>query len=333
MTSESPALVSVVLPAYNAAPYLPTTLRSITDQSYRDLEVIVIDDGSTDSTAAVVEAFAENDHRVRLVRQDRNRGRSAARNRGIDEARGVWVCPTDADDLWARQRLAEFMRAAAEFPETQVMTDDRLGFAVDAHGAVSLLHRFVSRSTWRSGRSHRIDVPNWYLDQQCTMTPMIRRDFLDRSGARYPESMSAGEDLAFNLEVVFSKIPSCPVRVGLPNYYYRFGESSRASNMAESQVRMIRHALERTGSAELAALARRAEPGWVFIFQRADRLYAEAGRAAARDAGVDEIELVGDRGAGYRRLALVKALEMLGRWSDRKLRPALVADITAQLSS
>ena len=331
IASDGP-LISVVVPAFDAERYLGATLRSLTAQTYTNFELIVVDDGSTDATVSIVESLAERDDRVRLVRHERNRGRSAARNRGLDEARGEWICPTDADDLWSAERLAEIVRTAAKFPDARLMTDDLIGFTVGADGEVSLQHRFVSRSTLWAGRHHPISVRNWYLDQQCTMNPIVRRDLLDESGARYPEAMSAGEDLAFNLELVFARAPSNPVRIGMPLYYYRVGESTRAANMAESQVRMIRHVLERTGNADLDRWSRRAEPGWVFIYQRADRQFSAAGRSARRDAGVDDIELVASPSAGYRRLALNKVLEVLGRLSDRSLRPGIVADITAQLS-
>jgi glycosyltransferase involved in cell wall biosynthesis len=107
-------LVSVVVPAYNAAAFIAETLESALAQSHRALEVIVVDDGSTDSTPQVVEAFASRDPRVRLLRQ-RNRGVAAARNLGIAEARGALIAPLDADDLWHPEKIARqvaAMRAA-----------------------------------------------------------------------------------------------------------------------------------------------------------------------------------------------------------------------------
>jgi glycosyltransferase involved in cell wall biosynthesis len=89
----------VVVPAYNAEAYIGVAVESALAQSYPWLEVLVVDDGSTDGTAAVVEALAARDRRVRLLRQE-NGGVAAARNLAIAHARGDYVAPLDADDFW-----------------------------------------------------------------------------------------------------------------------------------------------------------------------------------------------------------------------------------------
>jgi glycosyltransferase involved in cell wall biosynthesis len=101
---EAP-LVSVIIPAYNAARFLPETLASAQAQTYPNLEIIVVDDGSTDHTPDHVMHVAETDRRIRLIRQP-NAGAAAARNRGIEEARGEYLAPLDADDLWDPRFLA-----------------------------------------------------------------------------------------------------------------------------------------------------------------------------------------------------------------------------------
>jgi len=95
--------VSVVIPAYNAERYLRETLDSVLAQTYRDFEVIVVDDGSKDSTPAIAKGYGEP---VRCVEQA-NAGPSAARNRGIREARGAFIAFVDSDDLWLPEKLAE----------------------------------------------------------------------------------------------------------------------------------------------------------------------------------------------------------------------------------
>ena len=97
--------VSVIVPAYNAAGTVPEAVRSVLAQTLSDVEVLVVDDGSEDDTAAVVTRVAEGDGRVRLVRQP-NRGVAAARNAALAEARGVYVAPLDADDVWYPHKLA-----------------------------------------------------------------------------------------------------------------------------------------------------------------------------------------------------------------------------------
>ena len=96
-------LVSVILPTFNRAHSLAASMGSILNQSYREFELIVVDDGSTDKTESVVAAFA--DPRIRYVRLDRNRGVSAARNAGLAEARGQYIAFQDSDDIWLPGKL------------------------------------------------------------------------------------------------------------------------------------------------------------------------------------------------------------------------------------
>ena len=100
--------VSVVIPLYNKAPHVGRALRSVSAQTFRDFEVIVIDDGSTDGGAREVEAHG--DERVRLITQE-NAGPGAARNRGVAEARGELLAFLDADDEWLPTFLEEGVRA------------------------------------------------------------------------------------------------------------------------------------------------------------------------------------------------------------------------------
>jgi glycosyltransferase involved in cell wall biosynthesis len=101
--------VSVIVPAYNRASWLPDTVASILRQTHPPAEVIIIDDGSTDDTEAVCARFTEP---VRYIRQA-NSGAAAARNRGMSEATGEWFAFIDSDDLWAPNKLAVQLAAVA----------------------------------------------------------------------------------------------------------------------------------------------------------------------------------------------------------------------------
>src|SRR5690606_5147714 len=92
------SVLSVVVPIYNVAPYLGECLSSIANQYYRDLEVIMVDDGSSDDSAAIAEKFADADPRFRLIRQP-NRGLGAARNTGVSHATGDYLMFVDSDDV------------------------------------------------------------------------------------------------------------------------------------------------------------------------------------------------------------------------------------------
>jgi peptidoglycan/LPS O-acetylase OafA/YrhL/glycosyltransferase involved in cell wall biosynthesis len=99
-------LVSIITPVYNAARWLPETLATVRAQTLTDWEHLLVDDGSTDGSAALVEAAAREDARFRLLRTERNGGPSAARNVALDAARGRFIAFLDADDLWLPEKLA-----------------------------------------------------------------------------------------------------------------------------------------------------------------------------------------------------------------------------------
>jgi glycosyltransferase involved in cell wall biosynthesis len=107
-------LVSVIIPAFNAAGYIRQTLNSVLAQTYQALEVIVVDDGSTDATGAMVEEFAKKDVRVQLVRQC-NAGVGAARNTAIGKAHGKYIAPLDADDLFFPEKLEKQVACMERF--------------------------------------------------------------------------------------------------------------------------------------------------------------------------------------------------------------------------
>jgi glycosyltransferase involved in cell wall biosynthesis len=109
------ALVSVVVPAYNAEAFLAESLESAAAQTHRTLEIIIVDDGSTDRTAEVAEAFCAREGRARLLRQA-NKGVAAARNLGVAYAKGEWIAPLDHDDIWNSAKI-ERQVAAGEAAE------------------------------------------------------------------------------------------------------------------------------------------------------------------------------------------------------------------------
>lgn len=92
-------LVSIIIPAYNAEKFIERTLNSVLKQTYQNLEILVIDDGSQDRTAQLVQAIAQQDRRVQLLQQS-NLGVAVARNLGIQAASGEFIAPIDADDIW-----------------------------------------------------------------------------------------------------------------------------------------------------------------------------------------------------------------------------------------
>jgi glycosyltransferase involved in cell wall biosynthesis len=109
-SGDPPRRVSVIVPAYNAEATIDETLHSVRNQTFRDIEIIVVDDGSQDGTSARVEAHMRDDSRIRLL-QTPNGGVARARNIGIDAASADLIAPLDADDLWHPEKLARQVKA------------------------------------------------------------------------------------------------------------------------------------------------------------------------------------------------------------------------------
>src|SRR5687767_5658816 len=114
--------VSVIVPAYNAAAFVAEAIDSALAQSHPELEVIVVDDSSTDDTPAVLQSYG---NRITVHRQD-NRGVSAARNTGAQLATGEWIAFLDADDVWRPDKITQQLRIA----QAPLVYSDRFNFGV-----------------------------------------------------------------------------------------------------------------------------------------------------------------------------------------------------------
>lgn len=106
-------LVSVIVPIYNAAEYLDRCINSIVMQTYRKIELLLVDDGSTDQSAAMCTCWAKKDNRIRFYQQ-KNTGVSAARNLGLDHAAGQFITFVDADDYLKLNHIEKMLKAQAK---------------------------------------------------------------------------------------------------------------------------------------------------------------------------------------------------------------------------
>lgn len=207
------AAFSVVIPLYNKAPLIEATLRSALVEQERLLEVIVIDDGSTDGSAEVVARI--DDPRIRLIRQA-NGGVSRARNRGIEEARGEWVAFLDADDLWSPDYLPRLAELAARYPACDMIATGYMTDGSDAlHHAEIHPHHFGSNDNVDPADGS-VQIDDYFAvmaDGQlcCTISTAVRRRLLITQSLRFPEGESLGEDLDFFLKVSeLTPVAFCP---------------------------------------------------------------------------------------------------------------------------
>lgn len=174
MTGAS--LVSCVIPVFNGERFLGEALESVFAQTYRPLEVVVVDDGSSDGTARILAGFGS---RIELINQA-NAGPAAARNRGVEAARGDWIAFLDADDLWLHDKLDRQMACLAAHPGADVCLCRVQNFwepqlAAEAARLRGTVHARPYRASW-PGLLARRDV----FDRIGALDPgLTHRDFGD----------------------------------------------------------------------------------------------------------------------------------------------------------
>lgn len=165
-------LVSVIIPAYNAEAYLGKTLQSVLSQSYENLEVIVVDDGSRDNTSQIVEMFAIEDSRVRYVKQP-NQGVASARNLGIQMAAGEFIVPIDADDIWYPKAVEKLV---SPFQTADSNLGVTYGWSLDIDEQERLLGAFHAAAI--NGNVHKTLLCHNFLGN--ASSTLIRKRFLDK---------------------------------------------------------------------------------------------------------------------------------------------------------
>ncbi|MDB5041810.1 MAG: epsJ 1 [Candidatus Eremiobacteraeota bacterium] len=184
--------VTVLIAAYQAELFVGRAVASALTQTLRDIEVLVVDDGSRDRTADVARAAAGGDPRLSVIRLERNRGVSAARNAGLRAARGRWVAPLDADDTFAGQRL-EQLAGEADRLGADLLADD----VVAVRGRVPTLGGFAAPLRGRRPNAAQFVALDIFGSDAMSigyMKPLMRRSFLEQRGLEYPEDIYAGED-------------------------------------------------------------------------------------------------------------------------------------------
>lgn len=102
--------VSVIIPTYNRAHLVGRAIQSVLNQTYKDFELIIVDDGSTDNTEDIIKKYQKKDERIKYIRRKKNKGGSVARNTGINAAIGEYIAFLDSDDEWLTEKLERQMK-------------------------------------------------------------------------------------------------------------------------------------------------------------------------------------------------------------------------------
>jgi glycosyltransferase involved in cell wall biosynthesis len=227
-------LVSVVMPAYNAAPYLAEAVQSVLSQTCQDLELIIVDDGSTDETLLVARRLAAHDIRVRIISTP-NGGPATARNTALRIARGAFLALLDSDDVIAPHYLATQLGLLDANPDASIVTAN----AINRGGGVN----FDGKPYWTrtSGIEPVTAVDLIRQEDAICILSVFRRRVYETIGGFNPE-FSGNEDYEFWLRAILAGF--VVVRNYEPLGFYRRHQGSLSSDeprMIRGVVKVLRH--------------------------------------------------------------------------------------------
>lgn len=203
-------LVSIIIPAHNAEKYLDNTLQRVINQTFKNFEVIVVDDGSTDSTPRIIFEYLKEDERIKLIRQS-NKGVSSARNMGLEVARGKYVIFLDSDDYWDKCFL-EYCVSALEQNKADVCYG---GFHI-INESGKILHTHVPNIE----RNILLDFIRGQTWMQISGV-LIRRKILDKYSLKFREGCHHGQDIEF-----LYKLLAVSRTIAIPRVLYSYTRHS-----------------------------------------------------------------------------------------------------------
>ncbi len=180
-TRRKDGLVSVIIPVYKVEWIIETTIKSIQDQTYKDLEIVLVDDCSPDNSADIIKQMMVKDERIRYYKLDENSGAAVARNRAIRESRGRYIAFLDSDDMWEPDKLEK---------ELELMKEKECGFVYSAIKMIDKDGKVTKESTYVPKRlSYRTILTRTYIATSSVMLDMNKvGEFqmpLRRSGQDY----------------------------------------------------------------------------------------------------------------------------------------------------
>jgi len=229
-------VVSVVIPIYKAEKYLQRCLDSVLKQTYTEVEIILVDDGSPDSCPFICDNYKERDHRIKVIHCD-NSGQSVARNKGIELASGKYIFFVDADDVLAEDAI-ERLLAIAEKGEYDIVSGNY--FRVEGEIIISSnlyssgeINKYGSKEMKKRYNLYKTSSSFGYV-----WAKLYRTSFLNEHGVRFDTAKKVFmEDSLFNLKA-FSFYPKYYV-LDEPIYYYNIYESSTSNKKEDVTERVL----------------------------------------------------------------------------------------------
>lgn len=223
-------LLTIIIPVYNTAPYLPDCLSSILGQSFSDYELLLIDDGSTDGSREMCDEYAKTDSRIKVFHKE-NGGVSSARNKGLDEAKGDFILFVDADDIISDYHLEHLMDSDADLVLSGMQ---KFGVKNDRSAPPKFSSFGIEELP-----IHWNTPPNMNYLYCYPWAKRFRSQIIQENGIRFNESLFFSEDMCFNMSYYafaqsFNELPYA-------DYLYRIESISRNEKYKMSADQLICH--------------------------------------------------------------------------------------------
>ena len=236
--------ISVIIPVYNVEQYVEKCVRSVLNQTFSDIEVICVDNGSTDHSLAILKQLAQADKRIKIFSVE-NLGPGHSRNKGLDEAEGEYILFVDSDDFIA-PTLCEFLYQKAQEEKLDIAACEFYEYQHDSGQTVPTSHRFELDCKYdlsaEKGDS-RTDFANFAFASPFVWGKLYRQEIIQTKQIRFP--LGAVEDVPFIVSVLVQCARVKRFKEYL--YYYRVGRPGSISGRAE---RMIKDGIKNFGVLE-----------------------------------------------------------------------------------
>lgn len=199
-------MISVIIPVYNVEDYLHVCLNSVLKQSYEDFEIICVDDASTDSSPEILEYFTQKDSRVKILKNDSNRGPGFSRNRGLDVAEGKYISFLDGDD-WFSPDAFEILIKKAEQDNLDLLLfknivyyEEPREFGMEEYYDMEFMNEFENKifNHWD------LDKTKLFVMSNAPWNKFYLKSFLDENNIRFPNENLIHEDNPFFYKVITS---------------------------------------------------------------------------------------------------------------------------------
>lgn len=219
-------LISIVIPVYNGEKFLRDCLDSVLKQTLENIEVIVVNDGSSDSSADIIEHYAKKDNRVIPINQE-NQGPETARNNGIKNSKGEFIAFLDSDDWVEPETYKEMYEAAVKSRADIVFTDIVWEYEDQEKSRIHSYSVNANRTINRDEIKEKILTDFLYSGSYGGVWKLFRRRFVESNDIKFPKGKYLGEDWLFNLEA----FTYCDTVYYLNKPYYHYRQINQTSLM------------------------------------------------------------------------------------------------------